>query len=305
MWMPRMKKCKLLLILLCGLKSTLYAQDDLLGLLGDEKPKKEFVTNAFKSTRVISSHSMEHVAGGVLDFRILHRFGRINQGPGELFGLDQATIRLGFDYGITDRLTVGFGRSSNKKELDGFIKYRLCWQGKGEGAIPFSLILISSITRDGLKWQDPDRQNFETSRLAYVHQVIIGRKFSNSLSLQLVPTMVHRNLVSTNEESHDIYTLGVGGRVKVSQRIALTGEYFLHLAGNLSDTYTNPLSLGIDIETGGHVFQLHFTNALGMNERAMLIDNTGKWNKGDIHFGFNISRVFTISRPKEFRKRKS
>lgn len=278
------------------------AQDDLLGLLGDETPKKEFVKNGFKATRVITGHSMEQVARGVLDFRILHRFGRINEGAYGAYGLDQATIRLGLDYGITERLMVGIGRSSNRKEVDGFIKYRMIWQGKGKGAAPVSVSLITGVTKDGLKWADPDRKNYFTSRLAFYHQLLIGRKFSESFTFQILPTVVHRNLVETTADRHDIYSIGMGTRLKLTKRISINAEYFYTLRNQPGITKTDPLSIGFDIETGGHVFQLHFTNALGMNERSLITDTTGKWEKGDIHFGFNISRVFTLSKPKSFRK---
>ena len=282
--------------------TTVKAQDDLLSLLGDEENKKEFVKNAFKATRVITGQSMEQVAAGVLDFRILHRFGRLNEGAYGAYGLDQATIRLGIDYGISNRIMIGVGRSSNRKELDGFIKYRMIWQGKGKGSIPFSVILISGVTKDGLKWADPDRDNYYTSRLSYYHQMLIGRKFSDAFSLQLMPTVLHRNLVPTTEDNHDIYSLGIGTRLKLTRRIAINAEYFYNLPNQLGASNTDALSLGFDIETGGHVFQLHFTNALGMNERALIADTDGKWDKGDIHFGFNISRVFTLSKPKTFKK---
>ena len=166
-------------------------------MLGEEDPVKEYVKNAFKSTRVINSHSVEFLGAGVLDFRILHRFGRVNGGAYEAFGLDQARIRLGLDYGITNRLMVGIGRSSYKKESDAFIKYRLLWQSRGKGAIPFSIVLVSGITENGLKFADPERKNYFTSRLAYYHQVIIGRKFSEKFSLQILPTMVHNNIVDS------------------------------------------------------------------------------------------------------------
>ncbi len=295
-------KSALAILVICSSLTHVKAQDDLLSLLGEDSTKKEFVKNAFKATRVITGQSMEQVAAGVLDFRILHRFGRVNEGEYGAFGLDQATIRLGLDYGISDRIMVGIGRSSNRKELDGFIKYRMIWQGRGKGSIPFSVILITGVTKDGLKWADPDRNNYYTSRLAYYNQILIGRKFSESFSFQLMPTMVHRNLVETKEDNHDIYALGIGTRLKLSKRVAINAEYFYTLPDQLPETQTNALSLGFDIETGGHVFQLHFTNALGMNERTLITDTDGKWEKGDIHFGFNISRVFTLSRPKTFRK---
>lgn len=271
------------------------AQDDLLGMLGEEEPEIERVTNAFKSNRVIGSHSMEHVAAGVLDFRIMHRFGSLETGLYEVFGLDQATIRLGFDYGITDRLTAGLGRSSLNKEFDGFLKYRLLWQSEGKKKIPLSIILVSGMTMNTLKWSDPDRKNYFSSRLGYYHQIIFGRKFSEAFTFQLSPILVHRNLVERNSDKHDIIAVELGTRLKLNKRIAITADYFYVLPDQLRDENTNPLSIGFDIETGGHVFQLHFTNAPAMNERAFIADNTGSWSKGDIHFGFNISRVFTLS----------
>lgn len=305
--MQHMIKCNKYTVLLLGVlcfffSKELCAQDDLLGLLGDEHPPKEFVKYAFKSTRVITGHSIEQVAGGVLDFRILHRFGRLNGGAYEAYGFDQATTRLGLDYGLTDRWMIGLGRSNYKKELDAFMKYKLLWQSTGEGSLPLSILLVTGVTKDGLEWSDPDRNNYYTSRLAFFNQIIFGRKFSEAFSLQIMPSMVHRNLVPTKEDSHDIYSVGVASRLKLSKRIALTAEYFYNLPDQLDPDKTNPLSLGFDIETGGHVFQLHFTNALGLNERALITETSGHWGDGDVHFGFNISRVFTLSKPKTFRK---
>lgn len=277
------------------------SQDDLLDMLGEEKEEVERVTAAFKSTRVIGSHSLEHVAAGVLDFRIMHRFGELNTGSYELFGLDQATIRLGLDYGITDRFTVGIGRSSLYKEIDGFLKYKLLWQSTGAKKIPVTIEVITGMTSNMLKWSDPERKNYTSSRFGYYHQLIIGRKFSDAFSLQVSPILVHRNLVERTIDKHDIIAVEVGTRIKLTQRLAITADYFYVLPDQLTDEYTSPLSIGLDIETGGHVFQLHFTNAPAMNEKTFLTETTGKWEKGDIHFGFNISRVFTISD----RKRKS
>lgn len=268
---------------------------DLLDLLGDEEPEQEFVTNAFKSTRVINGHSMELVGAGVLDFRIMHRFGRLNGGAYNLYGLDQATIRLGLDYGISKRLTAGFGRSSSKKELDGFLKYRLLWQSKGKKSIPFSVILIAGMTVNGLKPpEDSEQPYYFSNRLGYYYQAVIGRKFSERITLQLTPTFVHRNIVTLNDDPNDVIALGIGSRIKLTKRIALTQDFFYVVNRSVSENFQNCLSLGFDIETGGHVFQLHFTNALGMNERAFITETDGQWGNGDIQFGFNISRVFTI-----------
>lgn len=274
-----------------------FAQDeDLLKLLDDDSLRKEYATMAFKSSRVINGHSMELIAKGNLDFRILHRFGVINEGIKNFFGLDQASMRMGFDYGVGTNLTVGVGRSTLDKELDGFLKFRPIRQSKGPASSPLSVVLISGITVSTMPWIDPERENFFSSRVGYYHQIIVGRKFNESFTLQLSPTMVHRNLVPLALDDNDAYALGIGTRFKLGRRVALVADYHYILSGLDKDVYSNPLSIGVDIETGGHVFQLHFSNAEGMNEKAFITNTTDKW--GDVRFGFNLSRMFVIKRPK-------
>lgn len=285
------------LTLLCSF--SVFAQDEnLLDSLTARKPQKEYVTAAFKSPRVIMSHSIEMLKPGVLDFRILHRFGNLNRGLYDFFGLDQATIRLGLDYAFTKNLTVGIGRGTHKKELDGFVKYRPVQQATGPKALPFSLVLVAGTTLQTLKWDDPDRKNYFSSRLAYYGQAIVGRKFSEAFTLQIMPTVVHRNLVQTNEDPNDLYATGIGGRLKLTKRISLNADYYYVINQNDALDVYNPLSIGFDIETGGHVFQLHFTNAVGMNERAFLSETVNDWGQGDVQFGFNISRVFQLKKKK-------
>jgi hypothetical protein len=291
----------LFLILLISSSSSLFAQDDLLSLVdskGDKK-KKEYVSNAFKSSRVINGHSMEFIGKGVMDVRILHRFGLLNSGVNNLFGLDQASMRLGFDYGLGKNLTVGFGRSTAAKEWDGFIKYRPIWQARGgDWASPVSVVLVTGMTYTTLPWADPTRKNFTTSRMAFYNEVIIGRKFNDIFSFQLAPTFVHRNLVSLASEANNVYALGIGGRIKISKRTAFVVDYHYIAKGLDKTIYKDPLSIGFDIETGGHVFQLHFSNSTGMNEKAFITNTTSSWGKAEVRFGFNLSRVFTASKGK-------
>lgn len=277
----------------------MQAQDDLLDMLGNDKTT-DYASNSFKGTRVINSHSMEMLHPGTMDFRILHRFGRIDQGAYQLFGLDQASMRMGFDFGLTKNMMVGIGRSTNKKELDGMIKYRLLWQSKGEKKMPVSVIAVAGMTVNGLK-DVVGVSGVETTfsrRLGYYYSVIVGRKFSDRFSLQLTPTLVHQNIVSSEVVPNNLYALGVGGRFKVTQRLALVWDYSYAFNRFPGIAAYNPLSLGIDIETGGHVFQLHFSNAVGMNERAFLTDSNGQYFKGEIQFGFNLSRVFQLKKQK-------
>ncbi len=275
----------------------LKAQEpDLLSLVSKDEPQKELVKYAFKSPRVINSHSMEFLNPGTMDFRILHRFGAMDQGYKNFFGLDQASMRMGFDFGIMKSLMAGFGRSTYKKEVDGFIKFAPIRQSTGKGAFPFSVVVVAGMTMITGPYADTSIQNFFSSRLAYNFQLILGRKFSEKFTLQVAPTMIHNNLVPLETQPNDIYGIGVGGRLKFSKRMALTWDYSYLLNGIEKGVNYNPLSVGIDIETGGHVFQLHFSNATGMNERAFLTETTNTWGKGQIRFGFNLSRVFQIKR---------
>lgn len=273
------------------------AQDDIMNSLQDSAKKKEYVTNAFKSSRVINGHSMEFIGAGVLDFRILHRFGPVNQGVSQFFGLDQASMRIGFDYGISKNFTIGVGRTTTQKELDGFVKYRPLQQATGPGGSPLSIVLVAGMSVQTYKNIDPSKEVSFNLRSGYYYQVIAGRKFSNHFTLQLSPTLVHRNEVAIGDEN-DVYAVGVGGRYKFSRRMALVVDYFYVANGVPHSAGSNPLSVGVDIETGGHVFQLHFSNTSGMNERAFITETTNKWGKGDIQFGFNLSRVFNVKKKK-------
>ena len=276
-------------------------EEDLLGLL-DEEETTEYVEAAFKTTRVVNSHSLENVSEGVLDFKISHRFGEVNQGVYDLFGLDRATLRLGFDYGVTDRFMIGVGRSTVEKAYDGFVKYKILRQSTGAKQMPVTLIWISTAAVNTLRWPNEERDNLFSSRMSYTHQAIVGRKFSKGFSAQLMPTAVHKNLVATREDANTILAMGIAGRQKIGNRIAINAEYYHVLPDQITQDYHNSLSLGIDIETGGHVFQLHFTNSTAMIEKGFITETGNNWLDGEIHFGFNISRVFTVKKPEEFKK---
>ncbi len=275
----------------------MVGQEDLMDLLNkDTKPEISYATATFKSTRIMNGHSIERMPPGQLDFRISHRFGRINSGAYEFFGLDQANIHFGLEYGILDWLMVGIGRGTYEKTFDGFAKFTLLRQSSGERLMPVSVSLFSAAAVKSVRWADPSRTNYFSSRLSYVGQILIARKINQGLSLQLTPSYVHRNLVETEIDPNDLFALGAGGRLKLTKRISLNAEYY-YLANPktyMSQQVYDPLSVGFDIETGGHVFQLIFTNSVAMIEKGFIGETTGSWLKGDIHFGFNISRVFTL-----------
>jgi hypothetical protein len=262
--------------------------------LEDSTPVTQKVTGAFKSTRVINAHSIEMLAKGNLDFRILHRFGFVSDGIKQFFGLDQASMRMSFDYGITNNFTIGIGRSTFRKEIDMFAKTRIVQQTRGAKEFPFSLVVAAGYavhTEESFTAVKPDIAD----RSSYYLQSIIGRKFNSKFSMQLSPIFVHTNFPVVLTDDQNIFAIGGGLRYKVSKRMAVTLDYHKPF-GKLDDSFTAPLSIGVDIETGGHVFQLHFSNTTGMNERAYVTQTTGDFFKGDIRFGFNLSRMFKIGK---------
>lgn len=274
-----------------------FAQDDLMSLINQDSTKgTNYTTATFKSTRVMNGHSIERMPAGQLDVRISHRFGTVNSGGYNFFGLDQSNIHLSLEYGISNWLMAGFGRGDYEKTFDGFAKFSLLRQSTGEKVMPVSLSVLVTGALKTLKFQNTAQTSYFTSRMTYVTQILVARKFSQIISLQLSPTYIHRNLVATELDPNDLFAVGAGGRLKLSHRTSFNAEYY-YLANPktyLSQKVYNPLSLGFDIETGGHVFQLFFTNSIGMIEKAFIGETTGTWTKGDIRFGFNISRVFTL-----------
>lgn len=283
---------KKLLFLLIWFPFSARAQDDLMQLATDSNATR-VVNPAFKATRIINGHSVEITGKKNLDFIISHRFERLNQGFGEFFGLDAATNRLALEYGVNSNLMLGIGRSSFEKNYDFFAKGRLLRQSVGKKHVPLSLSAFAGYSLRTVK-TTPSLPAGDRS--SYTGQLLIARKFSEALSLQLSPTFIYRNRPDIATDSKAVFATGLGGRVKVTKRSSVNAEYNYVLPGQIDDKYSNNLSLSYDIETGGHVFQLLFTNAFGMVERQFITETTGKWNKGDIHFGFNISRTFNLAK---------
>ncbi|MEI7589431.1 MAG: DUF5777 family beta-barrel protein [Chitinophagia bacterium] len=259
----------------------------------------DIITGTFKSTRIVNGQSIENVGPGILDFSILHRFGALSQGAYNFYGLDQATMRLGLDYGITDRLMIGIGRSTFEKQYDGFLKLKIIRQQQGERNIPFSLSYTSSLIYKSLKDAVTTYIPYVSDKFSFSHQLLLASKINDYFSLQLSPTLLHYNMVDSKTIPNDFYSLGIGFRQRVSKRVNITTEYYHRF--NTLEGYNDPLSVGVDIETGGHVFQLHVSNSTGMTDRTFINETAGSWAKGDLRFGFNISRVFTIRKPKELR----
>ena len=274
----------------------LIGQDDLLDMLEDASAKPVIVESSFKGTRVVNAQSLELPRPKILQFMIQHRFGSIENGFYDLFGMDYATIRFDFHYGLTERLSFGVGRSSLDKIYDIFVKTKLLRQSSGTRSFPVSVLLYSDIGIDTKRKteNDPAVKDEYLNRLLYVNQLIIGRKFNRSLSLEILPTLIHRNLVPTNQDDHDLVSVGIAGRYKLSNRISVNADYFIPL-GDRSEDYQNSVAIGVDYETGGHVFQVMIANSQGPYEYTFIENARGNLSTGVLYLGFNISRAFTLA----------
>ncbi len=280
-----------------------FAQDtsNLMNQLQKEVTQNEIIyaIATFKSTHIINGHSIETLPAHVLDLRISHRFGPLSSGIYNFFGLDNATMRLGFDYGITNNIMIGVGHSTYQKTYDAFFKTKLLRQSTGKIAMPVTVAFVAAVALNSLKPRDfyskPD-SGIDIKRTSYVLQLLIARKFSEKFSLQIMPTFIHVDNISFLHNQDNIFAIGVGGRHKISKRISLNAEYYYQLPGNKAPGTHNVLSFGIDIGAGGHVFQLHFTNSIGLTEKSFITETTGRWDHSDVLFGFNISRVFQLKK---------
>ena len=280
---------KYIYLLIFLIPTLVFSQDDLLSEIDSETPE-DFKGAAFKGLKIVNFESTKMVSKDEMYFVVSHRFGSIETGFKDFFGLDQAVTRLNLIYGISDAVNIGVSRSSFRKIYESSLKIRLLREKKG--GFPFTVVSSSnilintSLDKDllpGLKFKN---------RLGYTTQLLISKKFNKNFSLQLMPTFFHDNYVDINEQDNSQYVFGIGGRHKLTKRWSVNFDYGLHLNRADNSPFKNPFSIGFDLETGGHVFQLHFTNAQPMNTNGFLGQGTGDWGSGDIFFGFNLSRVF-------------
>ncbi|MET2986147.1 DUF5777 family beta-barrel protein [Aureibaculum conchae] len=267
-----------------------FSQEDLLDEIDTLATDNQFENAAFKGLKIVNFESTKLAYDKQLYLVVSHRFGSVKTGIEDFFGLDQAVTRLNFIYGISDAVNIGISRSSYQRTYEGSLKYRLVRQ-KNNG-FPFTIVGYNSMTVNTSLSKDVFPRLEFKHRLAYVSQVLISRKLNNNFSLQLMPTFFYENLVKIDGQSNSQYVLGLGGRHKLTKRWSVNIDYGLHLNRIENAPFKNPLSIGFDLETGGHVFQLHFTNAQPMNANGFLGEGIGDWGEGDVFFGFNLSRVF-------------
>lgn len=281
---------RILIFILTLFPLSTIAQDDLLNEIDTDSTWANYADATFKGLKIVNFESTKLVAKNQLTFIVAHRFGSIENGFDTFFGLDDAVTRLNFIYGISDGFNVGVSRSSYQKIYEFSTKYRILRQmesGSPFTVVGFNELLINTgISKDNLPLLEFKH------RLTYVAQLLISRKINTNLSLELAPTFFHENYVAIDEQDNSQYALGIGGRYKLSKRWSINADYGWHLNRADNSPYKNPLSIGFDLETGGHVFQMHFTSAQGMNTNTYLGQATGDWGDGDIFFGFNLSRTF-------------
>ena len=293
----------ILIVLACFALQTAKAQEtDPMKLLMDMAPtdEKEPVTATFKGTRLVNQHTIEVGGKRTLDFRIAHRFGTFNTGSYNFWGLDGgASIRMSLEYSYDGRLQFGLGRSSTEKTYDSYVKYRLLRQTKNN-SMPISVTLLSGMYYTNLQGASAqisgvDKFKNSSSRLSFAHQIMIARKFGERLSVQVTPSYVHYNQVDNISDKNDTYAVGALGRYKFTKRTALTFEYMARVTEfSRVNTYYDSMGIGLDIETGGHVFQVHLTNSLGITENQFITKTSDSWAKSGMRLGFNISRAFTL-----------
>jgi hypothetical protein len=300
------------LLLLCY-SANCYAQEDLSKMFSHDSVKThEPVIATYKSTRIIQGHSPETLKKRELDFRVAHHFGDLGGeygGAKTFFGMDNSSdVRIAFEYGITDRLMVGIGRTKGSGSLtqmyEGLAKYRLLRQTTDDH-VPVSVSLfgnaVASAMTSSITKSDASYFDKFSDRMSYTGQIILARKFNRNLSLTLSPTLVHRNRVVYMDEN-DLFALGAGGRFKFSKRLGLLVEYYYPFRSQESKDYFegrgqkfyNPLAVGLEIETGGHVFHINFTNSTAILENQFIPETTTTWKQGQFRWGFNISRRFSL-----------
>lgn len=259
----------------------------------------DYAYQTFDDTRIVNGHSIETNMEGIMTFIISHRFGTLNSGLYNLFGLDNASMRMGLDYGITNNISLGIGRSTFQKTVDGYVKYKLLAQSTGERVMPVTVTVLGTTALKTLRRADGIDLSFQ-QKLSYTAQLLIARKLGPRISLQVMPTYLHRNLVR-DDEQNDILSLGIAGQYHFLKNWSISMEYYATPPSLLPDgeaglgpQYYQSMAFGIQIDTKGHVFQLQVGNSQGMIEKFFIAETFNSWTDGGIHFGFNITRDFTI-----------
>lgn len=263
----------------------------LLDDLESGEPETNYTSATFKANRILLGQSVENIKTGELNFAVMHNFGPVNGGFYEFFGLDAANTALNFEYGVSDKLNIGVGRSTYQKYFQGNVKYKILAQSD---KMPITVSVFAADYLYGIKWPEDETAFENKHRHSYLAQILIARKFSSSLSVQVTPTFIHKNLVKLDADNNDLLLILSGARLKLTNRVTVNAEYSFLLPNQMESDYKNYLAVGFDLETGGHVFQLRFSNTTSLYEPNFMTKSQNQWLDGDISFGFTINRRFTI-----------
>jgi hypothetical protein len=277
----------------------LNAQVDDLELMLEKEvgPVKDETKATFLSTFVLSNPSVEMLDKKGINMRISHKFGFLNSGSESFYGFDNSSSYIGLDYAPLNRINVGIGRSTFRKSVNSHIKINVFRQSKGYRSIPLTIALYGELDYRTQKYFNSDLQEDRLGRIEYSSQLLIARKFGNIFSLQLMPTFIHRNLVETENDTNNIYALGIGGTLRLQKVLRLNFEYFWVSEHDTPKTdYYSPISFGICYQTSRHAFELFATNSTGITANNNIAFTTGNFWKGDIGIGFNISIIFSVNR---------
>ncbi|HMC01755.1 MAG TPA: DUF5777 family beta-barrel protein [Flavobacteriaceae bacterium] len=285
-----MKKLKFILLVVLCFPLAVSSQDDLLDEINTDSVPDSYASAVFKSLKIVNFESTKLVAKKEFMFVVAHRFGSLENGIDTFFGLDDAVTRLNFIYGLCDGFNISISRSSYQKIYESAIKYRLVQQK--EGGFPFTIVGYNSLMiNTALEKDNLPKLKFD-DRVSYASQLLISSKISTNFSIEIAPTFFHDNYIMLDSQDNSQFALGLGGRHKIGKRWSINADYGIHMNRASDSPFKNPLSIGVDLETGGHVFQMHFTNAQPMNVNGFLGQATGDWGDGDIYFGFNLTRIF-------------
>jgi len=248
----------------------------------------EIVKNVFSGTRFVNTQSANLANKGDLLLLIQHRFGDISDGFYELFGLDQASMRIGFEYGFGNNLNFGVGRSTFMKTFDAFGKYRIVQQNTN---FPLTIAVSAGGSIPSIRNFFPDEFDNFSDKLSANTQVHFATAFNN-FGFQLSPGYLKTGFSPLENRSFSFFNLGIGGSIKLSKKVSANIEYLYPFTNAIKNQH--PLSLGIDLDTGGHLFQLVLSNSQRMFEQAIYSQTTGDWTKGSLFFGFNLIREFHL-----------
>lgn len=283
-------KLKILLLFLATASFTpIFAQDDLLNELDGEATPETYQQPAFKAMKIGNLQSTKVAEKGDLYMYVSHRFGTLKDGFETFFGFDNANTKIQMVYGLLKGVQIGVSRESLRKTFGGSAKVQIFKQSD-----KFPLNIVGYGTMNYNTELKKSRYPFlkDVDRLSYASQLLFSRRITNSFSLELAPTFVRQNLVLESFQDHDQFALGAGGRYKLTKRISFNVDYVYNFSRADKSIYKDPLTLGVDIETGGHIFQLLFANAQSTNEPGFISNAEGDWSDGNVFFGFNIVRVF-------------